>query len=150
MDSQTLQPPMFGSYALLRPIAEGSSAGVYLAASLAEGSSRRLCVLKKKRVIEEMPRSVAPMAVENLVTTIDSGQVADERFVVVELIEGRDLLAVWNRSAELRVALPEGLAAAVVAPILDALSQVHERGMVYGQLCPSKVLLAPDGVVKLA
>lgn len=150
MDSQTLQPPMFGSYALLRPIAEGSSAGVYLAASLAEGSSRRLCVLKKKRVIEEMPRSLAPVAIENLVTTVDGGQVTDERFVVVELIDGRDLLSVWNRSAELRLALPEGLAVAAVVSILDALSQVHERGMLYGQLCPSKVLLAPDGVVKLA
>ncbi len=87
------------------------------------------------------PRAIA---VFDVVTHAPPGQ-PETPWLVMEYLPSRSLAAVLAE----RGPLPPAEVARIGAQIADALSAVHEAGIVHGDVKPGNVLLTDDGVAKL-
>src|SRR5262249_31982229 len=88
----------------------------------------------------------------NLVQVFDAGKVGDELYITMELIEGRDLRAVWNRTAERRSRIPMDVALLVVREIARGVAYAHTYGglnLVHRDIAPPNVLLSWHGEIKV-
>ncbi len=95
---------------------------------------------------EREARTAAGFVHPNAVTVYDVGDDGRRPYLVMELIEGRDL-------AELLAArgpLSPGQAARIADQMLAALGAAHERGLVHRDVKPGNVLVTRDGTAKLA
>jgi len=154
-------PRRFASYVLLRPLARGGMGELYLALSGAPGMEK-LCVIKKV-----LPHLVAPDNVQrfrdeamvavklshgNLVTVFDAGRSDDQIYLAMDFIDGKDLLATWNRCAQRGVPFPVEVAAYIVKELARGLGYAHAFGgldLVHRDVSPANVLLSYSGEVKL-
>jgi len=102
------------------------------------------------------PRSVARFEQEaqilarlqhpNVVTVFDAGVDGNERFIVMELVEGPTLRELLDREGRLA---PER-AAEITSRLASALAFAHEHDVIHRDVKPANVLLPPNGGVKLA
>ncbi|MEU1704317.1 SAV_2336 N-terminal domain-related protein [Streptomyces sp. NPDC005706] len=83
----------------------------------------------------------------NVVTVHDAGVADDTPFVVMEYLDGIPLNAAAAPSG---YRLPAPLAVSVGAQLARALGAVHAAGVTHGGLGMSRVVLLPDGRVKLS
>lgn len=81
----------------------------------------------------------------NIITIYDYGEHNEAPFIVMELIEGRE---VRTCLAE-RGAFPLNDATAIVLQALEALDFAHQAGVLHRDIKPSNVLLLSDGRLKL-
>jgi serine/threonine-protein kinase len=105
------------------------------------GAQATASVLARFRIEAE---AVARLQHPNIVQIYDVGQHLGSPFLVLELIEGRNLVqrtAGTPQMAEWSAALLETLAKAIHA--------VHEQGVVHRDLTPANVLLTSDGIAKI-
>lgn len=162
-------PRPFGRYTLLRRLAHGGMAEVYLAkAAGPEGFEKQVAVkcvpswLGADAPPSSTLASEAALAVQldhpNIVQTFDLGRAEGGDFIVMEHVEGRDLertLAALRRDG---VALPIDLAAYVMAETCRGLDYAHRKpteqgtpaGIVHRDLSPPNILLSLEGLVKVA
>jgi serine/threonine protein kinase len=154
-------PRRFASYVLLKPLARGGMGELYLALSGAPGMEK-LCVIKKV-----LPHLVAPDNVQrfrdeamvavklshgNLVAVFDAGRSDDQIYLAMDFIDGKDLLATWNRCAQRGVPFPVEVAAYIVKELARGLGYAHAYGglnLVHRDVSPANVLLSYTGEVKL-
>src|SRR3954470_13647989 len=161
MSSQRF-PRMFGKYALLKPFARGGMGEIFLAASGEVLGAEKLCLIKKVPEDRDTPGLTARLLDEakvavrlnhtNLVQVFDAGRVDEELYIAMELIEGRDLRAVWNRTAERRSRIPLDVALYVVREMARGLDYAHNYGglnLVHRDIAPPNVLLSWHGEVKI-
>jgi serine/threonine protein kinase len=134
---------------------------LYLAVSGSRGFEK-LCVIKKllptlvardniQRFREEA-MVVVKLSHGNLVSVFDAGREHDQVFLVMEYVDGKDLLATWNRCAERRVPFPVDVAAYIVKELARGLGYAHGFGglkLVHRDVSPANVLLSYTGEVKL-
>jgi len=102
------------------------------------------------------PRSVARFEQEaqilarlqhpNVVTVFDTGVDIDDRFIVMELVEGPTLRELLDEEGRLA---PER-AAKIASGLASALGFAHGHDVIHRDVKPSNVLFPPDGGVKLA
>jgi eukaryotic-like serine/threonine-protein kinase len=154
-------PRRFASYVLLKPLARGGMGELYLALSGAP-EMEKLCVIKKV-----LPHLVAPDNVQrfrdeamvavklshgNLVTVFDAGHSDDQIYLAMDFIDGKDLLATWNRCAQRGVPFPIEVAVYIVKELARGLGYAHAFGglnLVHRDVSPANVLLSYTGEVKL-
>src|SRR3954466_7311282 len=161
MSSQRF-PRTFGKYVLLRPFARGGMGEIYLAAYGELGGAEKLCLVKKVPEDRDAPGLTARLLDEakvavrlnhtNVVQVFDAGRVDEELYVAMELIEGRDLRAVWNRTAERRSRIPLDVALYVVREIARGLEYAHTYGglnLVHRDIAPPNILISFHGEVKV-
>jgi serine/threonine protein kinase len=134
---------------------------LYLAMSGTRGIEK-LCVIKKV-----LPHLIAPENAQrfrdeamvvvklshgNLVTVFDAGRNQHQVYLAMEYVDGKDLLATWNRCAERRVPFPVDVAAYIVKELARGLGYAHAFGglrLVHRDVSPANVLLSYTGEVKL-
>jgi len=88
----------------------------------------------------------------NLVSVFDAGMQDGQIFLAMEHIEGKDLLATWNRCADRRIPFPVDVAVYVIKEITRALAYAHafeDLELVHRDVSPANVLLSYSGEVKL-
>jgi eukaryotic-like serine/threonine-protein kinase len=155
-------PQVFGKYVLLRPMARGGMGELFLAAAGETGGFEKLCVVKKvlhsledqavhRRFLDEA-KVVVRLNHQNLVQVFDAGRVENEYYLAMELIEGKDLRAVWNRCAQLHRRIPVDVAIFVVREVLRGLDYVHDAmalDLVHRDISPPNLLVGYRGDVKL-
>jgi serine/threonine protein kinase len=143
-----------GRYELLRPLARGGMAEVYLARRRAAGVEKVLVVKRMRReragdarfldlFVREAKLSMS-LVHQNIVPVFDFGRIDDQVFLAMERVEGKDLgssLAHAQRAPERSIAsageaggkagragpLPPVLAAFVAAECCQALDYAHRR-----------------------
>src|SRR5437868_81463 len=160
--SSSIFPRMFGKYALLRPFARGGMGEICLAAHGDLGGLEKLCLVKRVLEADDQPSLQARLLDEakvavrlnhaNLVQVFDAGKFEDELYIAMELIEGRDLRAVWNRTAERRSRIPLDVALYVVREIARGLEYAHNYGglnLVHRDIAPPNILISFHGEVKV-
>jgi tRNA A-37 threonylcarbamoyl transferase component Bud32 len=152
-----------GRYELLRPIARGGMAEVFLARRRAAGVEKLLVVKRMRperandaRFLELFVREARlsmSLAHQNIVPVFDFGRVDDQVFIAMERVEGKDLGSILSRGG----ALQPLLAAFVAAECCQALDYAHHRrgsdglalGIVHRDVTPRNVMLSWSGEVKL-
>src|SRR5688572_408989 len=153
-----------GRYELLRPLARGGMAEVYLARRRAAGVEKWLVVKRIRAAfandvrfldlfVREARLSMS-LAHQNIVPVFDFGRIDDQVFLAMERIEGKDLGASLERAA---APLPALLAAFIASECCQALDYAHHRkspegtalGIVHRDVTPRNVLLSWSGEVKL-
>jgi eukaryotic-like serine/threonine-protein kinase len=155
-------PKVFGKYVLVRPMARGGMGELFLAAAGETGGFEKMCVVKKvlrsvedqgvhRRFLDEA-KVVVRLNHANLVQVFDAGRVDEEYYLAMELVEGKDLRAVWNRCAQLHRRIPVEVAIFVVREILRGLEYAHDAlalDLVHRDISPPNLLLGYRGEVKL-
>jgi tRNA A-37 threonylcarbamoyl transferase component Bud32 len=155
-------------YSLLRKIAEGGTAEVFLAHQLGPAGFKRLVVLKRVRptlwsdesfrrmLIDEAHISMA-LHHSNIVQVLDIGLAGSHYFLVFELVDGWSFSQVMKRARAAQLELPLNLTLHVMAQVCRALAYAHSRtergvpmGIVHRDISPQNVLLSEQGEVKLA
>lgn len=160
--SPNLFPQDFGNYVLLRKLAKGGMAELFVAT--VRGRSERVVI---KRVLPSYSseadflkmflneaRIAAQLAHPNIVRVFDLGQEGDHLYLAMEFIDGFDLDLI-TRVAGGR--LPPDIAAGIAISICEALhcaNRVSDRtgrplNVVHRDVTPGNVMLTRAGVVKL-
>ncbi|MCU0661128.1 MAG: serine/threonine protein kinase [Myxococcota bacterium] len=160
-------PQLLGPYKLLRRLAHGGMAEVFLARPLEAPDDSRPIVIKC--MLPDLPSDpqflamfvneaqlAAQMHHPGIVSVLDFGEASGRLFMAMEYVEGLDC---WRFSRRLS---PWGedhaaMAAFIVMNVLEALEHVHNLtdvnglplGVVHRDLSPSNIYLSVEGDVKL-
>src|SRR5699024_74328 len=91
-------------------------------------------------------RSAARLSDPGIVQVFDQGVEGETPFLVMELVPGGTLRELLDE----RGPMPPYAAAAVLRPLLGALREAHDAGLVHRDIKPENVLISTNGAVKLA
>lgn len=169
------QPPapgktlrVFGNYEILSVLGKGGMAEVYRAR--VRSGPREGWTVALKRLLPALtrdPASVALFAREaqlskqlhhpNIVTVLDAGALEGIYFIVMELVDGRDLGQILRRCKVRGIPLPLDFAVYLGKVLLEALAYAHSAtgpqgeplGIVHCDVSPSNLFISRVGEIKL-
>ncbi|MEM6994402.1 MAG: serine/threonine-protein kinase [Myxococcota bacterium] len=157
-----------GKYVLIRRLARGGMAEVYLARESATAGVERLVALKlilpqmagEERFLSMFlneARLAATLDHPNIAQVLDVGNVQGEPYLVMEYVHGRTVQSVLRKVGEREEAIPMGCAIELVSRACAGLHFAHERcdlsgeplHIVHRDVSPSNLMVRYDGTVKL-
>ena len=156
----------FGQYVLVRRIARGGMAEVFLAQQRGlEGFDRRVAVKRILPHLADSPdfvkmflgeaRLAAQLAHPNVVHIYEFGKAENDYFIAMEFVDGVHAGQIFKHSEKERI--PPTLVARIGADAAAALHYAHELraptgklyGLVHRDVSPANIMVSFDGVVKL-
>ena len=155
-------------YRVLRKIASGGMAEIFLAVQYGVEGFQKQVVLKRilpslaaepsfVRMLLDEAHIASTLNHGNLVQVLDLRHSGSEYFLVLEFVDGWSLEQVRRRAQKAKLKLPLPLALGIVSGLCRALAYVHSRtrngrplGIVHRDVTPQNVLLSAEGEVKLA
>ena len=162
------RPERFGKYTVVRYLAEGGMAEVYLARSTGiEGFEKKVVIKRLKPELAENrwateqflqeARIAATLHHPQIAQVHDVGAVDGSYFYAMEHVDGQDLRVVLKRARRRGYRLPIEVALRIVAELCGGLHHAHDKcdaaglplGLVHRDVSPSNVLVSYDGAVKL-
>jgi len=155
-----LIPDSFGKYRVLRRIASGGMAEVYLCRLTGEEGFRKRVALKVvhprhaddprfRELFAREARLAASLSHPNLVQVFDFGREGDAHFLAMEYVEGWNLAQASEQARQLHVPIASGVWRHWVEGIGSGLAYLHEKGIVHRDVSPGNVLVARNGTVKI-
>ena len=167
-DPDGAAPERLGRYQLLRKIAVGGMAEIYLArVTGAAGFEKNVVV---KRILPQLAQSdefyqmfldeariAATLQHPNVVQIFDAQNVGGEHFIAMEYLDGADLLTIRRVLAERRQGLAIQHSVFIVSGVASGLHYAHERRgldgrpleIVHRDVTPQNVILTREGGIKL-
>lgn len=158
----------FGRYFLLRPVASGGMADVWLGLHKPPLGPPKLVVIKRivrervtdQRFIElfvQEGRLSTLLEHPNIVRTIEMGVANGQYFITLEFLRGQTLLGLLTRFAELRRFIPLGAVLRIAADLFGGLGYAHHAkdrfgqplGLVHRDISPSNLFVTYDGAAKV-
>ena len=143
-----------GRYRVLRRIADGGMATVYLAVDERLDREVALKVMRQHLTHDESfvtrfrreARSSASLSHPNVVAVYDQGDDDGIIFLAMEYVPGQTLRDVLRDEGLLspRAALD------VLEPVLQALAEAHAKGLIHRDVKPENVIINDNGTVKVA
>ncbi len=151
--SQQSQQVFSERYEILRHIARGGMAEVYLARDLMLDRKVALKVLfpelsTDRSFVERFRReakAAANLSHPNIVPIYDWGEADDTYFIVMEYVDGRPLSSLIRAEGPLLA----DRAAVIGAAVANALAFAHRNGVIHRDVKPGNVLLDTNGHVKV-
>ena len=158
-----------GKYQLLRKLATGGMAEVFLAKTDGPmGFEKHLVIKRILPHLAEDPQFVdmflaeAKLAAQlnhpNLVQLFDFGEAEGSYFIAMEYIDGPTLRLLLSRARDLRIPITLGLAARIVSSAAEGLAYAHDfrdhvtdepLHLVHRDVSPDNILVSRSGGVKL-
>jgi serine/threonine-protein kinase len=158
-----------GRYEVIRKIATGGMAELFLARFVGPGGFEKRCALKRilpqfaaDKVFTKMflteARVTAMFDHPNLVQIFELGQDDEGQFfIAMELVNGMNLRQLLGLHREKGVQMPPELAAYMMTQALDGLQYAHdfkgpdgvELNLVHRDVSPQNLLISYDGAVKI-
>ncbi len=158
----------FGRYLILKKIAVGGMAEIFLARRVSMGQLSKFVVLKRlspeyqgKRSFERLflteAKLTGRLSHPNIVQLNDLGQVDGSYFMAMEYIHGVSSAEMMSRAAQKRMPVPLGVALGIILSTARALSYCsqplsHEGeslDLLHHDVSPHNIQVRFDGVVKL-
>ena len=156
-----------GRYNIVRRVADGGMAEIFLATQLGREGFQKPVILKRihstiyadpqfrNMFIDEAHISMS-LAHSNIAQVLDLGVAQGRYFLVLELVDGWDLGRVQQRAAAAGASVPRELGLHIIADVCRALAYAHSKtdgqrplGIVHRDVSPHNVLLSEQGEVKL-
>ncbi len=156
-----------GRYNIVRRVADGGMAEIFLATQLGRDGFQKPVILKRihstiyadpqfrNMFIDEAHISMS-LAHSNIAQVLDLGVAQGRYFLVLELVDGWDLGRVMQRAATAGTPLPRELGLYIAADVCRALAYAHSKtdgtrplGIVHRDISPHNVLLSEQGEIKL-
>jgi predicted Ser/Thr protein kinase len=153
---ESVDPSLAGlipGYEIERELGSGGMGSVYLAR---QKTLDRLVAIKLlsprlssdpkdvKRFLKES-RAAAKLRHENIVRAIDAGEVSGRPYLVMEYMDGRTLADVLRTEGP----LAESRALELAYQIAQGLQHAQHQGLIHGDVKPSNIILATDGVARI-
>jgi serine/threonine protein kinase len=165
------EPTRFGHFVLLARLGRGGMAEVFRARREGLPGFERNVVVKRilsahhaepafvQMLINEA-KIAARLTHPNIVQVYELGETQGELFIAMELVDGRDLLALLRRLATVQpsdAALPPVCAAFIAREVCRGLHHAHEhkdeggasRPIIHRDISPQNIMLSFEGQVKL-
>ncbi|WP_224363645.1 serine/threonine-protein kinase [Hyalangium versicolor] len=158
----------FGKYLLLKRLAVGGMAEIWLAKQLGLQGFEKLVVVKRildqhatERDFVQMfldeARLAASLNHPHVVQIYDLGQEQASFYIAMEFIAGHDLLAILRKCKHAQAPLPPPIAARLIAGACEGLHYAHTRkdnagnplNIVHRDVSPSNILVTYEGGVKV-
>lgn len=158
----------FGKYILLDHIAKGGMADLYRAKVTGVEDFERLLAIKCMRVELARDKDFVKMFVDeahlagrlnhpNIAQIYELGRFGDRFYIAMELVEGRDLRDILNRSSEKGIPLPQAFVAYVIVKAAYGLHYAHTVStptgeplkLVHRDISPPNILVSFHGNVKV-
>ncbi|MBI1946394.1 MAG: serine/threonine protein kinase [Deltaproteobacteria bacterium] len=159
----------YGDYELLRLIATGGMAEIYLARHDGVAGLSRMVVVKRMlpqlavrpdfvRMFLDEARLAAKLNHPNIVQVFNLGEVDHSYYIAMEFVDGPHLGALFAHSLRQRAALPVELCVQTVARAADGLHYAHEvndpetdtpLSIVHRDISPQNLLVSRHGDVKV-
>lgn len=158
----------FGKYTLIRQIAVGGMAEIWLAEQRGPGGFNKELVLKRilphlaqegqvAQMFLDEARMVAHLTHPNIGQVFELGELEGEYFIAMEFIDGLDLARLAGALKERGSQIPVAYAVKIVTDLLEALDYAHDFvdrdgnhvGLIHRDISPQNALISNDGVVKL-
>lgn len=161
-------PERLGPYQLVRHIATGGMAEVYLARR--EGPHGFTKTVALKRILPQLARDpdfvamfvdearvCAQLSHPNLVQVFDFGEAGSELYMAMEFVDGTTCAKVVRRAAARMDLVPVEAALHIILSVLRGLEYAHAAvdldgrplGLVHRDVSPGNILIARSGAVKL-
>jgi len=156
-----------GRYNIVRRVADGGMAEIFLATQLGRDGFQKPVILKRihstiyadpqfrNMFIDEAHISMS-LAHSNIAQVLDLGVSQGRYFLVLELVDGWDLGRVLQRAGAAGMPLPRELGLHITADVCRALAYAHGKtdgvrplGIVHRDVSPHNVLLSEQGEIKL-
>ncbi len=155
-------------YTVVRKIASGGMAEIYLGTQHGAAGFERPIVIKRIRpefsasaqfqtMLQDEARIAMGMHHGNVVQVLDLGTAGGQWFLVLELVDGWDVDTLLRRANAAGVPFPPSLALYVTAQVCRALQYAHTRAkdgaplnIVHRDVSPENILVSDQGEVKLA
>lgn len=160
--------PRLGRYELVRKIAAGGMAEIFLARQWGAGGFFRDVVIKRLfrhlaehpqqlRMFQDEGRLLSELSHPNIPQVYDVAFSDGYWYIAMEHVDGPTLADLWHRGARSGHPMPLPVAIAVVLQICEALHHAHERTdrarrplrLVHRDVTPQNMMLTRDGVMKL-
>ncbi len=157
-----------GKYKLVKLIAAGGMAEVYLAKQAGAAGFEKLVCLKRilphlardKQFVEMFlneARLAARLDHPNIVSIFDLGETNGNYFIAMEFIDGPNLRAVGKRAAELNELLPVPEVVKIISMAAAGLQYAHDLtdeqgrplGLVHRDISPDNILVHRNGAAKV-
>jgi eukaryotic-like serine/threonine-protein kinase len=143
-----------GRYRIIRKLARGGMATVYLADDLRLTRTVAIKVMHENLGTDEdfvsrfdrEARAAARLSHPSVVSVFDQGMDDDRPYIVMEYVEGSTLRQVITREAP----LPPIRAVDLMSQVAAAVAAAHEAGIIHRDLKPENVLISPRGQLKVA
>jgi serine/threonine protein kinase len=159
---------MFGKYRLIRPLAEGGMAQVYIAKQLGLEGFEKVVVLKRilpqhsknpefVAMFLDEARISARLSHPNLVQIFDFGLQDNCYFLAMEYLAGENLSSIMRAVAAKKEHIPSEIAATIIASACAGLHYAHSitdekgvpLGIVHRDVSPSNLMVTHQGIVKV-
>jgi serine/threonine protein kinase len=166
--SHSAMPDQFGKYTVLRHLASGGMADLFLARATGIVGFEKIVVIKRIREdllgdheITELflheARLAAALEHPHIAQVYDVGMVNDSYFFAMEYVHGVDLRKIMRTLINKQETLPLADAVQIGVGVCAALHYAHEKrnfrgeslGIIHRDVSPSNVLVSYDGAVKV-
>jgi len=163
-----MQPTTLGKYQLLKKIAVGGMAEIWVARSAGISGVEQMCVVKRilpelstsadfVRMFLDEARIAATLNHPNLVQMYDVGEVAGRPFIAMEFLHGEDVRTLRKALRPQRGRMPVEHALNIVMGVAAGLHYAHEKvgfdgqplRVVHRDISPHNVFVTHDGAVKI-
>ncbi|HZH78938.1 MAG TPA: serine/threonine-protein kinase, partial [Archangium sp.] len=158
----------YGKYQLIKRLAMGGMAQIYLARQRGPEGVEKQVVVKRilphlaenedfVRMFLDEARIAARLNHPNIVQIFDLGAQDDSFFIAMEYIHGEDLRRVWKKADRAGTPIPVPLVCRIITEACAGLDYAHKRtdgngkplGIVHRDISPQNILLTFEGRVKV-
>ena len=155
-------------YTILRKIADGGTAEIFLAKQHGAQGFEKMVVLKRifttfyadpqfRHMLVDEAHVAMTLNHSNVVQVLDLGEADGRYFLALELVDGWTLDRILRRSKAAGVQFPPALALYLTAEVCRALAYAHGKkradgmplGIVHCDISPHNVMVSEQGEVKL-
>jgi serine/threonine protein kinase len=167
-DALRRAPSTFGKYEIVRRIAAGGMAEIYLAQLVGPDGFRKPLVVKRvHEYLLERPefaemflreaKIAAMLSHPNIAHVFEFGRIEGIPFISMEFVDGASVDLLMRAAAKSNTTLGPAIAGIVGLAVCEALHYAHDitdenrqwLGLVHRDVSPGNILIGRDGVVKL-